>query len=389
MGRPGSGESVGGHRAVRRRTPVRSRSDLCGHHGHRRRPDRGGARNGGAALVLRYPGWRVRGWTLHRVDLGRAARDSAPHPRAPVVAARRGRDFPNRVSERRADTLSRWLVNGRQRGRDVRARSGRRIPLDRGTALVHVRLDRRWQHVPAAVRQATRIARARGGELAQGALPGAPPGGVHHARRAIPQVSARAARRRPVGTPGTGIARRQPSRAVPDARRPRGRDCGRLERLATGAAAPSGRRRVGGHAGAATGIVPFQPAGRRIGLGGAERCGDGPRRDGWDGGGAGCSVDAHFWLTSVGLTHTVGAACWSLFSLPEVTMGKINWGRVVLGGLLAGGVRKNAAFLTYGVWLKPDMAAAMAALGKSPAAGDTAIPLWGTLDFGIGIGRVG
>src|SRR6267143_2476473 len=69
-------------------------------------------------------------------------------------------------------------------------------------------------------------------------------------------------------------------------------------------------------------------------------------------------------------------------------MGKINWGRVVLGGLLAGVVLNIVDFLTYGVWLKADMAAAMTALGKSPAAMDSAIPLWVALDFVSGIGLV-
>jgi hypothetical protein len=69
-------------------------------------------------------------------------------------------------------------------------------------------------------------------------------------------------------------------------------------------------------------------------------------------------------------------------------MGKINWGRVVLGGLLAGVVLNVVDWLTYGVWLKPDMAAAMTALGKSPAAMDSAIPLWVALDFVSGIGLV-
>src|SRR2546426_10714859 len=162
MGRPGSGESVGGPRAIRRRTPARRRSDLCRHYGHGRRADRGGARNGGAALVLRYLGWRLRGRTLYRVDFGRAARDGAPHARAPVVAARRGRDIADRAAERRADTLSRRLVHGRKRGRDIRSRSGGRIPLDRGAPLVHVRLDRGGQRLPAAVPEATGAPGARG-----------------------------------------------------------------------------------------------------------------------------------------------------------------------------------------------------------------------------------
>jgi len=67
-------------------------------------------------------------------------------------------------------------------------------------------------------------------------------------------------------------------------------------------------------------------------------------------------------------------------------MGKINWGRVVLGGLLAGVVLNVVDWLTYGVWLKADMAAAMQALGKQPGAMDSAIPLWVALDFVSGIG---
>src|SRR5256885_13064365 len=67
-------------------------------------------------------------------------------------------------------------------------------------------------------------------------------------------------------------------------------------------------------------------------------------------------------------------------------MGKINWGRVVLGGLLAGVVLNIVDFLTYGVGLKADMAAAMTTLGKSPAAMDSAIPLWVALGFVSGIG---
>ncbi len=67
-------------------------------------------------------------------------------------------------------------------------------------------------------------------------------------------------------------------------------------------------------------------------------------------------------------------------------MGRINWGRVVLGGLLAGVVLNIVDWLTYGVWLKPDLAAAMQALGKQPGAMDSAVPLWVALDFVYGIG---
>jgi hypothetical protein len=45
-------------------------------------------------------------------------------------------------------------------------------------------------------------------------------------------------------------------------------------------------------------------------------------------------------------------------------MGKINWGRVVLGGLLAGVVLNVWDFLVNGVILKNDWNAAMQALGK-------------------------
>ncbi len=67
-------------------------------------------------------------------------------------------------------------------------------------------------------------------------------------------------------------------------------------------------------------------------------------------------------------------------------MGRINWGRVVLGGLLAGVVLNVVDWLVYGVWLKPDLAAAMQALGKQPGAMDSAVPLWVALDFVYGIG---
>ncbi len=67
-------------------------------------------------------------------------------------------------------------------------------------------------------------------------------------------------------------------------------------------------------------------------------------------------------------------------------MGRINWGRVVLGGLLAGVVLNIVDWLTYGVWLKADLAAAMQALGKQPGAMDSAVPLWVALDFVYGIG---
>jgi hypothetical protein len=71
--------------------------------------------------------------------------------------------------------------------------------------------------------------------------------------------------------------------------------------------------------------------------------------------------------------------------LPEVRMGKINWGRVVLGGVLAGVVLNVVDYLFYGVMMKQDLAAAMQALGKQPGAMDSLVPLFVTLDFVTGI----
>ncbi|HYK83033.1 MAG TPA: hypothetical protein VEU55_07790 [Gemmatimonadales bacterium] len=66
-------------------------------------------------------------------------------------------------------------------------------------------------------------------------------------------------------------------------------------------------------------------------------------------------------------------------------MGKINWNRVVVAGLLAGVVLNVIDFAVYGVWLKQDFAAAMQALGKQPPGGST-ILLYVVLDFVYGIG---
>ena len=65
-------------------------------------------------------------------------------------------------------------------------------------------------------------------------------------------------------------------------------------------------------------------------------------------------------------------------------MGKINLGRVVLGGLLAGVVMNVFDWLFYGVWLKNDFAAAMQALGK-PGSMDNLVPWFVFLDFLYGI----
>jgi hypothetical protein len=65
-------------------------------------------------------------------------------------------------------------------------------------------------------------------------------------------------------------------------------------------------------------------------------------------------------------------------------MGKINWSRVVLGGLLAGVVLNVVDWLLYGVVLAKDYSAAMQALGKQGAM-DNLIPWFVFLDFVSGV----
>jgi len=65
-------------------------------------------------------------------------------------------------------------------------------------------------------------------------------------------------------------------------------------------------------------------------------------------------------------------------------MGKINWSRVVLGGLLAGVVLNVFDWAQYGVLMAKDYAAAMQALGK-PGSMDNLIPWFVFLDFVSGI----
>ena len=67
-------------------------------------------------------------------------------------------------------------------------------------------------------------------------------------------------------------------------------------------------------------------------------------------------------------------------------MGKINWGRVIGGGLLAGVVLNVFDYVYYGVVMKNDMAAAMQALGKQPEAINALVPWFIFLDFIYGIG---
>src|SRR2546425_12504882 len=68
-------------------------------------------------------------------------------------------------------------------------------------------------------------------------------------------------------------------------------------------------------------------------------------------------------------------------------MGKINWSRVILGGLLAGVVLNVVDYIYYGVVMKQDMAAAMQALGKKPIP-DSIIWVFVVWDFVMGIGLV-
>ncbi|HEV8609345.1 MAG TPA: hypothetical protein VGS98_04670 [Thermoanaerobaculia bacterium] len=71
-------------------------------------------------------------------------------------------------------------------------------------------------------------------------------------------------------------------------------------------------------------------------------------------------------------------------------MGRINWGKVFLGGLLAGVVINVGEFLFHAVIFKEDMAEAMRALGRDPATVMTgnAIVIWNILGFLTGIAAV-
>ena len=64
-------------------------------------------------------------------------------------------------------------------------------------------------------------------------------------------------------------------------------------------------------------------------------------------------------------------------------MGRINVKSVIVGGLVAGLVLNIIDYLVYGMWLAPDMAAAMQAAGKRPI--ESLIPLFVVLDFLYGI----
>ena len=65
-------------------------------------------------------------------------------------------------------------------------------------------------------------------------------------------------------------------------------------------------------------------------------------------------------------------------------MGKINMQKVIVGGLVAGVVLNVVDFVLFGIVLKDDMAAAMAALNK-PATTNAQIPWFVFLDFVAGV----
>lgn len=71
-------------------------------------------------------------------------------------------------------------------------------------------------------------------------------------------------------------------------------------------------------------------------------------------------------------------------------MGRINWGKVFLGGLLAGVVIDIGEYLFHAVLFKDQVAEMMRAMGKDPASVMTgnAIVIWNILGLLAGIGAV-
>ena len=71
-------------------------------------------------------------------------------------------------------------------------------------------------------------------------------------------------------------------------------------------------------------------------------------------------------------------------------MGRINWGKVFLGGLLAGLVINVGEFLFHAVLFKTQVEESMRALGKDPAATNTgsAMAIWILMGFLAGIAAV-
>ena len=69
-------------------------------------------------------------------------------------------------------------------------------------------------------------------------------------------------------------------------------------------------------------------------------------------------------------------------------MGRINWGRVLLGGIVAGIVINISEYILNEMVVKKDWEAAMAALGKSGEVGGSAIAVWVLWSFLLGIAAI-
>jgi hypothetical protein len=69
-------------------------------------------------------------------------------------------------------------------------------------------------------------------------------------------------------------------------------------------------------------------------------------------------------------------------------MKSINWGRVILGGIVAGVIVNISEFLLHGVVLKTAGEEAMKALGKSMPMSGSATAIWVLWGFLFGIGAV-
>jgi hypothetical protein len=69
-------------------------------------------------------------------------------------------------------------------------------------------------------------------------------------------------------------------------------------------------------------------------------------------------------------------------------MGKINWGRVFLGGLIAGVVVNLSEYLVNGVMLKDEWAKAMQALGRPAGATAAQLVAYNAFGFLVGLSAV-
>ncbi len=69
-------------------------------------------------------------------------------------------------------------------------------------------------------------------------------------------------------------------------------------------------------------------------------------------------------------------------------MKRINFGRVILGGLLAGVVMNISEYVLNDIVLKSEMEAGMKALGKTMPQGGSTIAVWMILGFAMGIASV-